>query len=117
MKILIIDDNEKMRKAIKSVIPGEDNIIYEASDGNEGVELYKKVFPDRVVMDIKMKMLNGIEATKQIKLINPQANIIILTNYDTKYYQKASFTAGAKYFLSKENLVELPVYLFNKVYN
>ncbi len=107
MKILIVDDNKQMRFAVKSLISHESIEFYEASDGAEGVEVYNKILPDWVIMDIKMEKLNGIEATKQIKKSNPSANIIILTNYDTKYYHKAAINAGAGYFLSKQNLIEL----------
>jgi len=117
MKILIVDDNKQMRTAVKNIFPQENIEFHEASNGAEGIEIYSKILPDWVIMDIKMEKLNGIEATKQLKQINPSANIAILTNYDTKYYRKAAIDAGAEYFLSKQNLIELQSIFSNQAQN
>jgi len=107
VKILVVDDNTNMRKTIKSFVAFGDNQLFEAADGKEAIEIYSKILPDWVLMDIKMKNLNGFEATRQIKLSFPDAHIAIVTNYDTKYYKKSAQKAGADLFISKQNLVDL----------
>lgn len=108
---MIVEDNAGMRATIKSLLICDDTEFIEASDGSEGVEIYKRVKPDWVIMDIKMQNMNGIEASKHIKMLDPEANIAIITNYDTKYYRMAALEAGAKCFLSKINLAELKSYI------
>jgi YesN/AraC family two-component response regulator len=85
MTLLIADDNQRMREAIKRTIHGgvpDDHTIYEASDGGEAIDLYDRVRPDWVVMDIKMEPIDGLVASRAIMAAHPDANIIILTQYN-----------------------------------
>jgi YesN/AraC family two-component response regulator len=114
MTLLIADDNQRMREAIKRTIRGgvpDDHTIYEASDGSEAIHLYERVRPDWVVMDIKMEPIDGLVASRAIMALNPDANIIILTQYNDGVYHKAAKDAGARAFLLKEHLSEIPTIL------
>ena len=76
-------------------------VVGEASDGEEAIELATKLQPDVVIMDIAMPKLNGIEATKQIKALNPDTAVLILTAYDNDQYIFALLEAGAAGYLLK----------------
>ena len=112
MKFLIAEDSSRMRESIKrfltSNIP-EGHTFYEASDGCEAVEIYDRVCPDWVLMDIEMEPMDGLVASKAILTSDPGAKIIILTNFDDAGYRKAARQVGTIAFVSKEHLAELSV--------
>ena len=107
MKILVVDDCARMRKIIATFLGSEDNEIFELRDGQEAVELYGKIKPDWVLLDIKMNRLNGFEAASKIKAEYPDAHIIFVTNHDENSYRKYATKLGADGFVSKQNLSEL----------
>jgi DNA-binding NarL/FixJ family response regulator len=111
MKYLIIDDNPDMQKLIRHEVCSEGDCFVECSDGEDALAAYTKHLPDFVLMDIKMNRINGIIATKMITEKFPKASIIIITNYDTPAFRNAAKRAGAKAFVSKENLFEVKDYL------
>ncbi len=85
-KILLVDDNEELLKLYTIFLKRYDVII--AKNGKECVELYMKYKPDIVIMDIKMPVMDGIEATKIIKEYDKDAKIIGATAYHDKYAEK-----------------------------
>ena len=115
MKFLIVDDKEDMRKIIQQTVCTEEDIIVECSDGDEAVDIYAKLQPDFVLMDIRMKSLNGIQATKIIQEQFPDAQIIIVTDYDTPSFREAAKKAGALAFFSKDNLMIVKEFINNGV--
>lgn len=104
MKILIVDDNRGIRKLTRNLLEDIADEIFECADGDEAVNSYSKLQPDLVLMDIKMKKLNGIAATKLIIKENPAAKIIIATNYNDEAMRRAALEAGAAEYLLKENI-------------
>ena len=77
-KILIVDDAAFMRMMIKDILTKNGyEVVAEAANGVEAVELYKSHQPDLVTMDITMPEMDGIEAVKQIKAVNPAAKVIM----------------------------------------
>ena len=107
MTLLIADDNENIRKLMIDVVGILFTEIYECGDGKQAVELYKKHKPECTLMDIEMPVMDGITATREIKKIDPEANIIIITNYDSSVLRKGAKEAGARSYVMKENLSEL----------
>jgi CheY-like chemotaxis protein len=107
MKILVVDDSAEVRRLIKSLIADIADEIYECSDGAEAVEIFIKQRPDWTLMDVYMKKMDGLAATKAIKEIYPQARIIIVTNHTDKRTRKASSDAGADAFFGKDDLLSL----------
>jgi two-component system response regulator DegU len=105
MKILVVDDNREMRQTIRSLLD-EVNDIYECSDGSEVLSEYAKCLPDWVLMDIKMKRMNGIAATKELIAQYPDARVMMLTQYNDKELREAARLAGASDYVCKENLIE-----------
>jgi len=114
MKLLIVDDNAETRKLIRSVVRPLHAVIYESSNGTEAVESYDVNKPDVVLMDIEMKGMDGIAATKKICASDPEAHIIVVTTYDERRLRSAAKQAGAAGYLLKEDLTELPSLLVSK---
>ena len=79
-KVLIVDDDDILRRIYKAMLSGEFEVI-EAKNGKEGVDAYLANFPDVVLMDVVMPVMDGIEATKEILKINPDAIVIGVTAY------------------------------------
>ena len=101
--IILCEDHLITRQGIRRLLEDENGltIIGEASNGEEVVEMVTELKPDVVVMDIAMPKLNGIEATRQIKLIHPRTGILILSAYDDDEYIFALLKAGAAGYLLK----------------
>lgn len=79
-KILIIDDSQVARRMLKTCIPDNKGyVIYEAVDGQDGINKYKEVRPDLVFMDLTMPVMNGYKAIEMIKEIESSAVIIVTT--------------------------------------
>lgn len=111
MKYLIIDDNPQMRKIIIQTVCFENDNFMECSDGLDAVNAYSEYLPDFVLMDIRMKNMNGLIATKNILQNFPDAKIIIITDYDTPTFRNAAIKAGALGFFSKENINNVKKYI------
>jgi NarL family two-component system response regulator LiaR len=103
ISIVLGEDHLITRQGIRRLLEDERGltIIGEASNGEEAVQLVTELKPDVVILDIAMPRLNGIEATRQIKLINPRTGILILSAYDDDEYVFALLKAGAAGYLLK----------------
>ena len=101
--IVLGEDHLITRQGILRLLEDEEGltIVGEASNGEEAVQLVTELKPDVVIMDIAMPKLNGIEATRQIKVINPRTGILILSAYDDDEYVFALLKAGAAGYLLK----------------
>jgi DNA-binding NarL/FixJ family response regulator len=110
MIFLIAEDNARMRDSIKSYlqtkIPNH-HTIHEGADGTEAIEIYGRVHPDWVLMDIAMEPMDGLTASRTIVAQHPDAKIIILTGYDEARYRIAAKEAGARAFVLKEHLSDV----------
>ena len=105
MNLLIVEDNIHMRETIKKNLKRIDTqSIHECNNGEEAIELYEKIHPDWVLMDIEMEPVDGLSASKAIMKLHPEAKIIIVTNYDDAAYRQAAKKAGVVAYLLKENL-------------
>ena len=104
IRILLADDHAVVREGTKSLLEQEDDleIVAEADDGKKAVQLAIRQRPDVVIMDFAMPKLNGIEATKQIKAIDPTITVLVLTAYDNEQYVFAFLEAGAAGYLLKD---------------
>jgi len=101
-KILIADDALFMRVTLKNILKKNGyQVVGEASNGLESLELYQKTKPDLVTMDITMPEMDGITAVRELKKIDPQANIIMCTAMGQKQMVLEAVSAGAKDFIVK----------------
>ncbi len=104
-KIVIVDDHRVVVEGIKSALQElpEFEVVGEAADGLQSVELAKSLRPDIVIMDVSMPHLNGLEATKQIKQFHPEIKIIIYTMYSDKEFVIDLFKAGISAYVLKDD--------------
>ena len=101
-KILIVDDAAFMRMMIKDILTKNGyEVVAEAENGVEAVELYKSHQPDLVTMDITMPEMDGIEAVKQIKAVNPAAKVIMCSAMGQQSMVMDAIKAGANDFIVK----------------
>ena len=101
-KILIVDDTLFMRTLLKNILfSGGHTIIGEAGDGAEAVEKYKELKPDLVTMDVVMHKMNGIEALKAIKALDPAARVVMCTAVGQEQMVKLAIKTGARGYIVK----------------
>ena len=88
IKVLLAEDHVITRQGMRRLLEEEDNlaVIGEAGNGEEAVQMATEMQPDVVIMDIAMPKLNGIEATRQIKLLRPTIAVLALSAYDDDEY-------------------------------
>jgi CheY-like chemotaxis protein len=107
LKILIVDDNAPVRRLVASIVGPLAESIQECSTGEEAVATYGSMRPDIVLMDIRMKEMDGIEATRRICQADRNAKVIILTDYDDTELRRAAAAAGTSHYALKDNLPDL----------
>ena len=104
-RIVLADDHVMFRQGIKRIIEGIEGleVIGEASDGFELLNLLNELKPDIVFLDISMPNMRGIEATREIKSLYPDVKVLILTMHRKKEYLYHAISAGAQGYLLKED--------------
>ena len=115
--VLIVDDNIKMRAAIQKMLrvqlKNKITRIIECENGKDAIELYVQRKPEWTIMDIKMPVMDGLEASRTILKSYPEAKIIILTQYDDPGYYELAQKMGIKAFVLKENLSDISIVIRN----
>jgi CheY-like chemotaxis protein len=107
LSVLIVDENVKMRSLIAEIIKSRTKKIYECKDGIDALGEYSVHRPDWILMDMKMKSMDGLTATELIRQFYPKAKVMIVSQDDTPEIRQAAHNAGAAAFVPKENLVEI----------
>jgi NarL family two-component system response regulator LiaR len=102
-RIVLADDHAILREGIRALLEDQPDMIVvgEAADGRRAVELARELSPDIIVMDIGMPLLNGLEATRQIKRDYPQVAVLVLTMHDNEEYVSQILAAGAAGYVLK----------------
>jgi len=105
-KVLIADDHRDFRRVVHDFLNQLPNVfvVGEAVDGDDVLHKVEKLFPDIVLMDISMPLMNGIEATRVIKQRWPDTKVIIATTHDDPMYRKQALEARADGFILKSSL-------------
>jgi DNA-binding NarL/FixJ family response regulator len=106
-RILLSDDHVVVRQGLLSLLNSEVGlqVVGEASNGREAVELVDKLLPDVVVMDIALPILNGLEATKKIIKAHPQIKVLMLSGHNDEIYIEMVRTVGASGYLVKQSSI------------
>ena len=103
--VLLVDDHTVLRDGLRFLLEaqGDIQIVATASNGQEAVDQALIYCPDVVLMDISMPVMNGIEATKQIRMTCKETKVAILSMHHTAEYRQRAFEAGAVGYLMKDS--------------
>jgi len=107
MTVLIVEDNEGVRRLLRTAVEGFAAVTWDCRDGAYALEAYLKYRPDVVLMDMRMPVMDGLAATRQIVRSDPSAKVVIVTDYDDKDLRGAACEAGACGYALKRNLLDL----------
>jgi DNA-binding NarL/FixJ family response regulator len=104
IRVLLCDDQALVRSGFRLILESREDIevVGEAEDGREAIELAQRVDPDLILMDIRMPNVDGVEATRRLVTGGSRARIIVLTTFDLDEYVFESIRAGASGFLLKD---------------
>ncbi|MGW2716523.1 response regulator [Streptomyces sp. NPDC001492] len=104
LRVVVADDQALVRTGFRMIIDARDDleVVGEASDGRQAVRLTRELVPDVVLMDVRMPVLDGIEATRQIAECGCRARVLVLTTWDVDAHVVAALRAGASGFLLKD---------------
>jgi DNA-binding NarL/FixJ family response regulator len=104
-RVLIADDQALLRASLRALVNGYDGceVVGEAENGAQAVHLAADLSPDLVLMDVRMPVLDGIEATRRITAADPGVKVLILTTFDLDEYVYEGLLAGASGFLLKDS--------------
>ena len=117
-KILIVDDSRTSRKMLRNILESNGHeIIDEAVNGQEGVQKFQALKPDVVTLDITMPVVDGVEALKMIKALDPESKVVIVTAAGQKNKMIECIKAGANEFLTKPFEQQEIVDVINKMSN
>lgn len=104
IKIILADDHEIVRKGIRLILETENDIevVAEASDGEEAIDMVRKYRPDLLIVDIRMPVLNGIDTTARVKKEFEDTKVLVLSMHDDEEYIIKSIDCGADGYLLKD---------------
>ena len=103
IRILVVDDHQMFRESLRQIIESHNDmeVVGEADNGLSAFKQVQKFKPDIVIMDIRMPVVDGIDATRQIKFKYPGIKIIALSSHSDRSYVEKMLQAGASDYLSK----------------
>ncbi len=104
IRVLLADDQELVRDGFRMILNHEDDIevVAEASDGRQAVDQAKRLLPHVVLMDVRMDVMDGLEATRRIMQSGVETRVLMLTTFDVDEYVYEALRAGASGFLLKD---------------
>lgn len=104
IKVLLVDDQNLIRQGLKALLELEPDleIVGEAENGQQAINLSAKLQPDVILMDIRMPLMDGVAATKKLQKTHPEIKILVLTTFDDDEYIKAALENGAMGYLLKD---------------
>ncbi len=118
IRVVLAEDHTIVRQGLRSILEQQPGIevIAEAENGREAVQIAEQLKPDLVLMDFSMPELNGLEATRQIKQRVPEVKVLILTRHANQEYVKSILGAGASGYLIKKSAADELVLAIQSVY-
>ncbi|MFW0792459.1 response regulator transcription factor [Gordonia sp. CPCC 205515] len=104
VRIMIVDDDPLVRSGLRLLLGGEPNleIVADAPDGRAAIDRHRQDPVDLILMDLRMPVLDGIEATRELKTMSPAPAVIVLTTFDADDYVVRALSVGADGFLLKD---------------
>jgi len=105
LRILVADDHQVVRTGLRTLLESKAGwqVCAEAANGREAVEKAGALQPDVAVLDIGMPLLNGVEATRQIRKVSPRTEVLILTMHDSEHMIQGVLDAGAQGYILKDD--------------
>jgi DNA-binding NarL/FixJ family response regulator len=102
--VLVVDDHALVRTGVVNILSHEADlrVVAEAANGAEAVDAYTRHHPDVTLLDLRMPVMEGVEAVRQIRALDPNAKVIVLTTYDTDEDITRALKAGAKAYVLKD---------------
>ena len=103
-RVLVVDDHALLRTGVANIINQEPDleVVAEAADGLAAVQAFERYRPDVTLLDLRMPLMEGVEAVRHIRDRDPQARVIVLTTYDTDEDIARALRAGAKAYILKD---------------
>ena len=119
ISVVVADDHSLMRQGLKQIIELEDDmfVIGQAINGEEAIEIVKKLKPDIVLMDINMPIINGLQAIQALKDANVPSKIIVLTIHEDREYLFKTLQMGAEGYVLKDAEAGILISAIRSVYN
>jgi len=119
IKVLLADDHSIVRAGLRRIVEesGEMQVVAEAADGREAIQLVNKTAPDVAVIDISMPGLDGLEVIAQLQALHPNLPILVLTMHEEGQYVVRAIQAGAMGYLTKQSAPEQLVNAIRKIYD
>lgn len=104
IRVAIVDDQQLVRAGLRMIVESESDmsVVGEAGDGLEAVQLVERATPDVVLMDVRMPVMDGIDATRRLSAQQSACRVLMLTTFDLEEYVHAALGAGASGFLLKD---------------
>ena len=117
LRIIVVDDHPIVRQGFTQLINSEDDMemVGEANDANEAMELAEKMKPDFAIVDISLKGTSGIDLTKSLLGVFPKLPVLIISMYDEGLYVERVLRAGARGYLMKQEATEKVIDAIRKV--
>jgi len=106
LRVLIADDHRLFAEALEAILAGDERleVVGQASDGREAVELARKLDPDVVLMDVSMPVLDGFEATREIRAASDDTHVLMLTGSNSRADVDRSREVGASGYVTKDRI-------------
>ncbi len=119
IRLLIVDDHDIVREGLVAMLAGKPGIeiVAQAADGYEAVELAARVTPDVILMDVKMPKMDGVEAARRIVAENPKARILMLSSFTNDALIVESIQVGAQGYILKNDSVDELVTAIRQIHN
>jgi len=110
-KILIVDDSAAVRRALRDLLEQQEGwqVSGEAANGREAIEQAQRVRPDVVVLDLSMPVMNGLETARELNHRFPSVPVLMYTDFEARYLERAAWSAGVSSIVSKSESTEVLV--------
>ncbi len=105
--LLVVDDHAEFRRTVRQMFDSHPLRILEAASGEQALECVAAQHPDWVVMDLRMPGMGGVRATEAIRKLDPQARVIVISQFTGVEFREQALRAGALHFLDKADLPRL----------